>query len=60
VTKKSPPPETATRGPVRPWPPTCSHPRCDWTGEPNGVQSPYVACGGQPERHVRVPVGGAA
>jgi hypothetical protein len=46
------------------WPPTC--PRCNWVGEFNDRQSPYIACGGDPDdprtwpaaasRHRRPPV----
>jgi hypothetical protein len=42
---------------ARAWPPTCE--RCGWQGEPDERQPPYLACGGDPARHQRTPVGAA-
>jgi hypothetical protein len=33
------------------WPPECD--QCGWRGEPNDQQSPYLACHGDPARHIR-------
>jgi len=43
------------QGPPGPWPPTC--PSCGFRGEPGPDATPYVACGGDPTRHQRRPVG---
>jgi hypothetical protein len=37
------------------WPPTCG--QCGWDGEPNDRQSPYIACGGDPTKHIRAVIG---
>jgi hypothetical protein len=45
------------------WPPACvarssagPDEGCDFVGEPNGDQSPYLACGGDLKAHYRFPV----
>lgn len=47
----------------RTWPPGCvlrqcdPDAGCDFVGAPDDRQSPYLACGGNPARHQRPPVG---
>lgn len=47
------PDPTISRGPGRPWPPTCTI--CGWTGTPTAHASPYIGCCGDRSRHQRNP-----
>ena len=57
--QNKPEPNLLSRGAFRAWPPTCG--QCGFEGEPNGEQSPYIACTvdgvADPARHQRQPVG---
>lgn len=35
-------------------------PRCGFVGWPGPDSSPHIACGGDPARHQRTPIGGTA
>ena len=55
MTKKQPPPESASRGPMRLGQPECA--ACGFAGWPTAEATPYKACGGDQARHQRTPVG---